>query len=281
MSAIGTSASYGSDISNLLLANSSSPSSAADVSSLIAPSRLLNSAGNDRAPATQVELSDKVKEILARASTDQDVADRLKAFVESHRIIPANSSAANSSASDIPPPSSQSAPPDANQASEQPSGGTQVSDGAQNSAPVQAPTNFASSLTVDGYSISAWGPGLDGNTRIAIHNPDGSSFFQRSSGTGAGTFSFDGLDAGAAVQAYQRDNKEYITFAQSETAATSVTASSDAGSVSATSAATHAASVTFVVDFNTGGLSILRSESTSVATSVQINRPGSTYSAVA
>src|SRR5262249_7736215 len=45
-----------------------------------------NSAGGDRGPATDVVLSDKVKSILAQAATDQDVADRLKAFVEAHRI---------------------------------------------------------------------------------------------------------------------------------------------------------------------------------------------------
>src|SRR5215813_492138 len=41
--------------------------------------------GNDRGPATTIFLSDKVKSILARATADQDVADRLKAFVEAQR----------------------------------------------------------------------------------------------------------------------------------------------------------------------------------------------------
>jgi hypothetical protein len=39
--------------------------------------------------------------------------------------------------------------------------------------------------------------------------------------------------------------------------------------------------VTFVVDFSTGGISMLRSESTSVSTVVQINKPGSVFSATA
>jgi hypothetical protein len=36
--------------------------------------------------------------------------------------------------------------------------------------------------------------------------------------------------------------------------------------------------VTFVVDFSTGGISMLRSESTSVSTVVQIDKPGSVFS---
>ena len=54
---------------------------------------------NERDPATRVDLSDKVKDILARASNDQDVADRLKAFVESHRTNNNDGSAQDGSSS--------------------------------------------------------------------------------------------------------------------------------------------------------------------------------------
>jgi hypothetical protein len=177
---------------------------------------------HQRDPATRIDLSDKVKDILARASTDQDVADRLKAFIESIR--------GDGSAQD-PSPSDASSSPDINQAFEQLTQGIAAADDTQ--------------------------------------DPDGVS-----SG-------FSSREANLAVQAYRRGNKEYITFSESEIAATSVSASSDAGSVSATSAATHTASLTFAIDFRTGAISIAASESTSVSTAVQIQQPASSFSTFA
>jgi hypothetical protein len=182
---------------------------------------------NHRAPATRVDLSDKVKDILARANTDQDVADRLKAFVDSHRR---DGSALDASSSDL--------STDINKAFEQLSGGSPAADDAQDSQSAQ-----------------------DGTT---------------------GSFSgFSSREANVAVQAYRRGSKEYITFSESEVAATSVAASSEAGAVSATSAATHTASVTFAIDFRTGAISIAASESTSVSTAVRIDQPSSSFSAFA
>jgi hypothetical protein len=182
---------------------------------------------NHRAPATRIDLSDKMKDILARANTDQDVADRLKAFVKSHRR---DGSAQEASPSDL--------STDINKAFEQLSGGSPAADDAQDSQSAQ-----------------------DGTT---------------------GSFSgFSSREANIAVQAYRRGNKEYITFSESEIAATSVSASSDAGAVSATSAATHTASLTFAIDFRTGAISIAASESTSVSTAVQIQQPISSFSTVA
>ena len=100
----------------------------------------------------------------------------------------------------------------------------------------------------------------DGSFQIAIVGPDGTGFLDRRFGTSGEFSGFSNLGPDLAAQDYQRGNKEYITFSESEAAATSVTASSDAGTVSATSSATHTASVTFVVDFTTGGISMLRSE---------------------
>ena len=73
-----------------------------------------------------------------------------------------------------------------------------------------------------------------------------------------------------SVQSYQSDNKEYVTFSDSEVAATNVTSSSNGGTVSASSVGTQTGSLTFVVDFATGSISMEMAESTSVTTSVQI-----------
>jgi glucan biosynthesis protein len=107
------------------------------------------------------------------------------------------------------------------------------------------------------------------------------SFLDRRLGTSNEPSAFNNLGPGTTAQENQSDNKEYITFSQSEAAATSVTASSDASTVSATSAATKTGSVTFVVDFSTGAISMAQTEQTSVATQVQISSPRSTFSTLA
>src|ERR1700749_433465 len=81
MSAIGTVNSFTSDVSSLLT-NSSKPSPAANSSDAPALASDSSSDGSD-APATRVDLSERVKAILPRASNDQNVADPLKALEES------------------------------------------------------------------------------------------------------------------------------------------------------------------------------------------------------
>jgi len=275
MSAIAPANSYTSDIAAALLANSDGTSQSSP-SEPAAPAATSDAgSSNSRDPATRVDLSDKVKDILARASNDQDVADRLKAFVESHRINNNDGTSRDGSSS------GHNSGADVNKGFEQLSGGTSTSDDSADYQPVQVAKNFATGLSADGYSISAVGRASDGSFQIAIVGADGTSFLDRRFGTSGEFSGFGNLGPGTAAQAYQRGNKEYITFSESQAAATSVTASSDAGSVSATSSATHTASVTFVVDFSTGGISMLRSESTSVSTAVQITQPGSAFSATA
>ena len=268
MSTIGAATSYTGDISAFL-------GSSADASSATGPTPPASdgTAGSGRDPATRVELSDKVKAILARASTDQDVADRLKAFVESHRSDGSDGSTQDTSSS------GQSAEADVNQGFEQLSAGTPADSGSD--GPVQVAKNFATGLTADGYTISAVARASDGSYQVQIVGPDGQGFLDRRFGTTGEFSSFGGIGPGVVAQSYQRGNKEYITFSESAAAAVNVTASSDAGTVSATSTGTHTASTTFVVDFGTGVISMLQSESTSVSTTAEISEPGSGFSTVA
>jgi len=264
MSAIGAANPFAGDISSLLFGNSS------DASQDAAPHTPDIGSGNDHNPATRVDLSDKVKHILARASADQDVADRLRAFVDSHF----NDGSSSPHSYDV------------NKGFAQLSGASWGGDGSQDSsqddAPVEVERNFASGLKADGYTISAIGRARDGSFQIQIVGPDGNSFLDRRFGTTGEFSTFGGIGPGEAVQSYQRGNKEYITFSESEAAATSVTASFGAGAaLSATSAATHTSSVTFVVDFSSGAISMAKSESTSVSTTVQVGIPGSNLSALA
>lgn len=273
MSAVGTANSYASDISPLLISNSSGPSQAAGAGT--APGTADASSGSDRDPATRLDLSDRVKDILARASSDRDVADRLKAFVEQLRSGTANASVQNAS------PSDQNAASAVDQAFEQLSGGAQTASDSQDDQPVQPAQNFATGLKADGYSISAVGRASDGSYQIEIEGPDGTGFLDRRFGASDGFSAFSNLGPGTTGQEYQSGNEEYITFSQSEAAATSVTASSGAGTVSATSAATETGSVTFVVDFSTGTISMAQAASISASTNVQVSSPGSTFSTLA
>jgi hypothetical protein len=273
MSAIGTATSYGSDLSSLLAssAQASAPADATASATLATPSD--PSSSSERDPATRIDLSDKVKDILARARNDQDVADRFKAFVESHRINNADGSTQDDSSS-----SDQISKTDVNKGFEQLSGGTPADD---SDGPVQVAKDFATGLKAGGYTISAVGRASDGSFQIAIVGPDGTGFLDRRFGTTGEFAGFSNLGPGTAAQEYQRGDKEYITFAQSDAAGVSVTASSDAGTVSATSTGTHTASTTFVVDFNTGAISLVQSETTSVSTTAQIALPGSSFSTIA
>jgi hypothetical protein len=217
MSIIGAAALFPRDVSTSLFTGPSDALPASAFSSQASWGHY-----HHREPATRIDLSDKVKDILARASTDRDVADRLKAFVESHH--------SDGPAQD-PSPSDESPSTDIDQAFDRLTHGIPAADDSQDLEAV-------------------------------------------SSG-------FSNREANVAVQAYQRGHKEYITFSESEVAATSVSASSDAGSVSATSAATHTASLTFAIDFKNGAISIAASESTSVSTAVQIEQPSSSFSTIA
>jgi hypothetical protein len=273
MSTIATTASYASDISTLLLSNSTDAQPPASASGTSAAGAADSSADSTRDPATRVDLSDKIKGILARASTDQDVANRLKAFVESRRSGNTDGTRQKPSSSD------QSSTTDVNQAFEQLSGSTPAADDSY--APVKVGQNFAGGLKADGYTISAVGRASDGSFQVEIMGPDGKSFLDRRFGTSAEFSSFSGIGTGGSAQSYQQGNKEYITFSQNIAAATSVNVSSGGSTMSATSSGTRSDSVTFEVDFDTGAISMTHSESLSVSTAVQIGQPGSNFSTVA
>ena len=278
MSTIGTAASYASDIS-ALLSGSADTQPPATASSASAAGNADASSDPTRDPATRVDLSDKIKDILARASSDRDVANRLKAFVESRRA--GNADGQDTGDRQDSSSSSQSSTTTVDEAFEQLSGGAQATDDSEDYAPVDVARNFATGLKADGYSISAVARASDGSFQVEIMGPDGKSFLDRRFGTSGEFSSFSGIEAGGSAQSYQQGNKEYITFSQDTAAATSVSASSAAGTVSATSSGTRTDSVTFVVDFSTGAVSMTQAESLSVSTAVQISQPGSTFSTVA
>jgi hypothetical protein len=271
MGAIGTASPYASDLTPSLL--TSWPDASQIAGANAAPGAPGVTSGSGRDPATRVDLSNKVKDILARAGSDRDVADRLKAFVEQLRSGGADASNPGT------PPSDRSGAGDVNQAFAQLSGDTISTD--SQDQPVQPANNFATGLKAGGYTVSAIARASDGSFQIEIVGPDGTGFLDRRFGTSGEFSGFSNLGPGTSAQEYQSGNEEYITFSRSRAAATSVAVSSDAGALSATSSATQTESVTFAVDFSTGEISLAQSQSTTISTTVQIAAPGSTFSTLA
>ena len=170
--------------------------------------------GNDRGPATNVVLSDKVKSILARATTDQDVADRLKAFVEAQRP---DDAASNSKGSD-------GSKPDANKNAvndvfKRLTAGSQATDNADDFSPVEAGHDFSNGAQFEGFTLSVAARARDGSFRTELVGPDGLSFFDFRFGHSGEVTGFSGLKPGTSAASYQQGNVEYVTLTENDAAA--------------------------------------------------------------
>jgi hypothetical protein len=226
-------------------------------------------AGSDRGPASNLTLSDNVKSILARASADQDVADRLKAFVASRRTGGAANSAPASDGS------ATTATTDVNKAFAQLTASAQSTGSAGDLAPVEPAHNFANGVVFQGFTVSVAARTSDGSFKTQLIGPDGLSFFDFRFGRGGEASGFSGLHPGVSASSYQSGNVEYISFTESEAAATSTTASSDAGTASTSAAAVQSSQVTFAIDFTTGAIQATKSDSLIVSSSTQVGTTAS------
>ena len=247
-----------------------SANDAADASALQADSGSTsdsaNSAGGDRGPATDVVLSDKVKSILARATTDQDVADRLKAFVEAHRTDgPDDTSKGN----DGPDTKGN----DVNEAFKRLTAGSQADDDSVNNfAPVEAAHDFSNSVQFDGFTLSVAARAKDGSFRTEMVGPNGVSFFDMRFGHSGEVTGVGGLTPGMGAASYQRGNVEYITITENEAAALSTMVSTNAGTVSTNATATHSSQITFAIDFTTGAIQATKADAWAASASAQISQ---------
>ncbi len=249
----------------LLLANDTADASApqADPGS---SSSTASSAAGDRGPATNVELSDKVKSILARATTDQDVAERLKAFVEAHRTDRADDTSQGRDASK---PDAEGT--DVNKAFERLTAGSQTDDRGDDFAPVDAAHDFSNSVQFEGFTVSVAARAKDGSFRTEMVGPNGVSFFDMRFGHSGEVTGFSGLTPGMGAASYQRGNVEYITLTENDAAALSTTVSTDAGTVSTNAAAVHSSQITFAIDFTTGAIQATKSDTLITSASAQIS----------
>lgn len=101
------------------------------------------------------------------------------------------------------------------------------------------------------------------------HKP---GFFDKRFGESGEVSGFQGLRPGLSAQSSQVGNVEYVTFAQNDAAAASVTATSGASSISKSAAAVHSGSVTIAIDFTSGSIQLMQTDALATSTATQINR---------
>jgi hypothetical protein len=129
------------------------------------------SSNDDRGAATNVQLSDSVKATLAKAKTDQALADQLQNLVEAQRT--------GSTATLSPAGNGSKTDSDIDRAFEQLSGGnTQAADSGQ-LAPVQVVRSFSTGLKADGFTVAAIANAHTGSSSIEIIGPGGFSFYDK------------------------------------------------------------------------------------------------------
>jgi hypothetical protein len=249
VSAIGATTSYASDISALLLSNSSDASTADPASPTTQSAPASDPNSSDRGPATSVQLSDKVKAILAQASSDAVVAARLENFVQSQ----STNSAATSQSSDSDGSSSTTATTDVNQAFAQLTDSSAQPD-ADSSGPVEAAHDFSNGVKFGGYTLGVVASAESGSSRIQLIGPNGLSFFDFRFGTSDEASGASGVGPGTSISSSQQGNVEYITINQSEAASASATVSTGNQTASSSAAIAQTSQVTFAIDFSTGSI---------------------------
>jgi hypothetical protein len=174
---------------------------------------------DDRGPATSVELSDKVKAILAKAKSDQSVADRLHAFA-THRNKGGISQGAKSDSSQQANSDSKG---DIDEAFRKLTAGNSPTDAAQDPAPLDPAISFENDVREGNFSVSVT-TNVESGSSETIVNGEGWSYYDWKSGDGKSEeIGWTSIRAGVFSS----------TFIQTDAAAASVTASWDAGAVSA------------------------------------------------
>jgi hypothetical protein len=227
--------------------------------------------------ATVVDLSDRAKTILAKAQTDQVAADSLQAFIDAHRAGGTNSPSGKGGTDDT----SKSSASKIVQTYQQLTVSSTVSVDPQALAPVDPKVNFYNSLQVGGFSISVSANAGTGAFSAAINGPNGIQWTDQRFGRN-GEVSGGTVPKGMGMMSAQTaGNMEYITFYQTDVSAQSVTASSEAGTVSASAVSAHSASMTFAIDFSTGAIHAVQSEQSAYAATAQFNPSASAFSRVA
>lgn len=229
-------------------------------------------------PVTFVTLSDQAKAAAAtKAQSDQAAADRLQAYVEAHRV---NGGGASPS-SDAQSPSS-GARVAAIVAQIKALADTNAPQPFQSFTPTRSLSN---SVTVDGYTLSLetnaatqyYGIELSGNGVQAYNK-----HFGPSDGAGGGTSLPPGVSISSGIPGGNNEALDSITITRNvATASSAAISSSSAGSAATSAVNAQSSSITFLVDYATGEISVQQSAASVSAQAAQVAPPGSTLSTLA
>lgn len=238
--------------------------------------------------ATVVDLSDHAKSIIAKAKSDQAVAVRVAAFAAAAR---AGSGGASNRAGgrpitdlsiDFPPSDLTGLSPQGNYTS---GDGTiwatnTVSTGSGSAHVAFVPTvepmiGFSNRLQAGGFSIVATGNAQDGTYAVDIQGPDGFSWSNSKSTPGAG---LDDRVTGSAPPGIGYveggpgpGNTQTIHFYENGLSGASVTASSDAGTLSVASASARTLLATVSINFSTGMIQLQSSSTSATSLSTRLS----------
>jgi len=278
MSAINAANSPDNQAIASFLRSSSTASTATPPADSAKPGATSDAAGSGDEAATVVDLSDHAKTILAKAQNDQVAADSLQAFVDAHRTGKNGglSSKGGAGADDA----SKSSSSKIVAIYQRLTAATAPSIDPNALAPVDPKVNFHNSAQIDGFSISVSADASTGAFKAQIYGPNGIQWDDQRFGRN-GEVSGARLPPGMGMTSAQSGNMEYITFYQTNVSAESVTASSDAGTLSSNSISARTASMTFAIDFNTGAIHSVQSEQLAYAATTQFNPSASPFSRVA
>jgi hypothetical protein len=242
-------------------------------------------------PATVVTLSDQAKAAVAKADSDQAAADRLQAYVEAHRVNLAKTTPTDGLQSIL---DAGTQPADA-QPAELTTGSkveaivAQIRTAANADAPqpFQAftPTkSLSNSVTFNGFTLTLdtnastqyYGIELSGNGVEAFNK-----HFGPSDGAGGSTALPPGVGISIGIADGNNEAEDAVTITQNLATASSASISSAGGSISTSSVNAQSSSITFLVNYATGQISVAQSAASVSARSTSVGSPGSTLSTFA
>jgi hypothetical protein len=290
--------SIGNALAQLISGGSSGPLTPVATSTNYASSSATTSTGS-LGPATVVTLSDQAKAAAAtKAQSDQAAADNLQAYVDAHRVTgngTGTQTTATSSLQNILDTSTQ--PTGTPAADAQSTTGAKVeaivaqikavadANEPQPFQPFTPTKSLSNSVTFNGYTLT-----LDTNSSTQFYGMElsgnGAQIYDKHFGPSDQAIGGGGASPGVAISAGIPDNNneaiDAITITQNIAKASSASiSSSSAGSISTSSVSAQSSSITFLVNYATGQISVEGSAASVSAQSTRVSSPGSTLSTLA
>jgi hypothetical protein len=127
--------------------------------------------------------------------------------------------------------------------------------GGTDSAALNPSVSFANSLQIGGFSISVRADASSGSYATVINGPDGFHYLSKGWGSGGGWAGGGPIGPGMSLSGSQSGNVQTITISRNVASEADMTASTDAGTVSASVSSAESDQLTFTIDFSTGTIS--------------------------